>query len=157
MRAVAEEAYAAGARFVDVLYTDQRVRRAHIEHAPDDELGWSPPWLVKRLDDLGADGGALLSITGNPEPELFADLDGGRVGRARMREVAEASLRLTRRRLQLVDRRVPQRGLGDERSSASPTSSGSGRRSRPPFGSTSPTRSRPGGSTSRRSAGARRR
>ena len=40
-------------------------------------------------------GGALLSITGNPEPELYADLDGGRVARSRMREVAEASLRLT--------------------------------------------------------------
>ena len=37
----------------------------------------------------------MLAITGNPEPELFADLDGGRVARARMREVAEASLRLT--------------------------------------------------------------
>ena len=40
-------------------------------------------------------GGALLAITGNPEPELFADLDGERVGKSRMREVAEASLRLS--------------------------------------------------------------
>ena len=94
-RAAAREAYAAGARYVDVLYNDQHVRRAHIEYASDDALGWSPPWLVKRLDDLGADGGALLAITGNPEPELFADLDGGRVARARMREVSEASLRLS--------------------------------------------------------------
>jgi aminopeptidase len=95
VRAAAREAYAAGASFVDVLYTDQHVRRAHIEHAPDDTLGFSPPWLVERLDGLAARGGALLSITGNPEPEIFADLDGGRVGRSRMREVAEASLRLS--------------------------------------------------------------
>ena len=27
-----------------------------------------------------------MAISGNPEPELFADLDGGRVGKARMRE-----------------------------------------------------------------------
>jgi aminopeptidase len=94
-RAAAREAYAAGARYVDVLYSDQRVRRPHIEYASEDDLGWSPPWLVKRLEDLGAEGGALLAITGNPEPELYADLDGGRVARARMREVAEASLRLT--------------------------------------------------------------
>ena len=53
---------------------------------PRTMLGWSPPWLVKRLDDLGREGGALLAITGNPEPELFADLDGGRVAQARMRE-----------------------------------------------------------------------
>jgi aminopeptidase len=94
-RAVAREAYAAGAKYVDVLYTDQRVRRAHIQGADEDALDWSPPWLVKRLDDLGAGGGALLAITGNPEPEVFADLDGTRVGRARMREVSEASLRLS--------------------------------------------------------------
>jgi aminopeptidase len=94
-RAVAVEAYAAGARHVDVLYSDQRVRHSHIEHAPEDVLGWSPPWLVKRLEDLGEDGGALIAITGNPEPELFADLDGGRVANARMREVSEAGLRLT--------------------------------------------------------------
>jgi aminopeptidase len=47
------------------------------------------------MNDLGETGGALLGISGNPEPELFADLDGGRVGRARMRAVAEASLHLT--------------------------------------------------------------
>jgi aminopeptidase len=93
--AVAREAYSAGALYVDVLYTDQHVRRAHIEGADEDALDWSPPWLVKRLDDLGEHGGALLGITGNPEPEVFDDLDGSRVGRARMRAVSEASLRLT--------------------------------------------------------------
>src|SRR3954465_499472 len=95
VRAAAKEAYASGASFVDVVYTDQHVRRAHIEHAADEQLGFAPPWLVKRLDDLAVAGGALLSITGNPEPEIYADLDGGRVARSRMREVAEASLRLT--------------------------------------------------------------
>jgi aminopeptidase len=94
-RAVAREAYAAGALFVDVVYTDQRVRRVHIQHAGEGGLDWSPPWLVKRFVDLGETGGALLGISGNPEPDLFGDLDGTRVGRARMREVSEASLRLT--------------------------------------------------------------
>jgi aminopeptidase len=95
VRAVTEEAYAAGARFVDVYYSDQHVRRSHILHASEEQLGWSPPWLVKRLEDLGEEGGALLAIAGNPEPELFADLDGGRVARSRMRAVSEAGLRLT--------------------------------------------------------------
>jgi len=94
-RAITREAYAAGARYVDVLYSDQHVRRAHIERADDEKLGYSPPWLVRRLRELGEIGGALCAITGNPEPELFSDLDGERVGRARMREVAEASLELT--------------------------------------------------------------
>jgi aminopeptidase len=94
-RAIAREAYAAGARYVDVLYTDQHVRRAHIAQAADDQLGFSPPWLVTRLREFGELGGALVAITGNPEPELYADLDGERVGKARMREVAEESLKLT--------------------------------------------------------------
>jgi len=94
-REIAREAYLAGARYVDVLYTDQHVRRAHIAEAADDQLGHSPPWLVERLRSLGETGGAICAITGNPEPELFSDLDGGRVGKARMREVAEESLKLT--------------------------------------------------------------
>jgi aminopeptidase len=94
-RAIAREAYRAGAGYVDVLYTDQHVRRAHIEAADVGLLGWSPPWLVERLVNLGESGGAICSISGNPEPEVFADLDGERVGAARMQEVAEASLALT--------------------------------------------------------------
>jgi aminopeptidase len=95
VRAIARESYAAGARYVDVLYSDQHVRRAHIEQASDDRLGFSPPWLVRRAKEMGEIGGALCAITGNPEPELFSDLDGERVGKARMRELAEASLELT--------------------------------------------------------------
>src|SRR5262245_60927638 len=38
-RAIAREAYEAGARYVDVLYSDQHVRREHIAQARDDRLG----------------------------------------------------------------------------------------------------------------------
>jgi aminopeptidase len=74
-RAIAGEAYKAGARYVDVLYSDQHVRRSHIELAAEGELGHSPPWLVRRFRELGEIGGAICAITGNPEPELFSDLD----------------------------------------------------------------------------------
>jgi aminopeptidase len=94
-RAIAREAYAAGASYVDVYYADQHVRRAHIEAAAEEQLDYSPPWLVERYRRLGEDGAALCAITGNPEPELYADLDGERVGKARMREVAEESLKLS--------------------------------------------------------------
>jgi aminopeptidase len=95
VRAIARQAYEAGAVYVDVLYTDQHVRRAHVAQADDADLGFSPPWLVERYRKLGETGGAVCVIRGNPEPEILADLDGARVGRARMREVAEASLALT--------------------------------------------------------------
>jgi aminopeptidase len=94
-REIARAAYEAGASFVDVQYADQHVRRAHIANAAEDQLGYSPPWAVERYDELGRIGGALLAISGNPEPELYSDLDGERVGKSRMKEVAEASLRLS--------------------------------------------------------------
>ena len=62
-----------------------------------------------------------------------------------------------RRRLQLVDRRVPERGLGHGGLRRARRRAALGRRSRRPFASTSPTRSRRGASTSRSSAAARRR
>src|SRR4051794_22145497 len=95
VRAVAREAYALGARYVDVQYTDQHVRLAHIEHAADETLGWSPPWLIERIESLTREGGALLGLSGNPDPEIFAGVEGARVARARMRALAEANLRLT--------------------------------------------------------------
>jgi aminopeptidase len=91
-RAVARAAWRAGARRVDVLYSDKYVLGAKIELAEEEQLGWSPPWVVQRIRDLGEAGGALVSITGDPDPELFDALDARRVGLARMREVAEAYL-----------------------------------------------------------------
>ena len=94
-RAIARAGYEAGAKYVDVYYADQHVRREHIAQANEDALDFSPPWIVERYRNLGETGGALCAITGNPEPELYADLDGERVGKARMREVAEESLKLS--------------------------------------------------------------
>ncbi|MGZ4389194.1 MAG: aminopeptidase [Gaiellaceae bacterium] len=94
-RAVAREAYAAGARYVDAQYRDDHVRRAMIESAPEETLQWSPPWNVARVRALGEEGAAIVSITGNPEPELFAGLDEGRVGRTWPRELAQETLKLS--------------------------------------------------------------
>lgn len=99
VRAIARAAYAAGARYVEVEYQDQHVRRARIEHAPEDSLGWSPPWSLARVDHVAESRGALISVSGDPEPELLADLDGGRVGRTRARELAERYLTATNERL----------------------------------------------------------
>jgi aminopeptidase len=99
VRAVAREAYASGARFVDVQYTDPHVRRAQIEGAPEDALGYSPRWLVERAVAHGEEHVAYVAITGAAEPELFADLDGHRVGLARMKDVASAMLDATDRNL----------------------------------------------------------
>ena len=95
VRAVAREAYEAEARYVDVFYSDQHVRRAH-HRVRAGEPARLVAALAGRADRLARQGRrSLLGITGNPEPELFADLDGSRVGRARMKELSAASLKLT--------------------------------------------------------------
>jgi aminopeptidase len=98
-RAVARAAYERGARYVDVDYSDQHVRRARIQLAPDDSLGWTPPWVLAKVDHIAEEHGALIQIVGDPEPELLADLDGTRVGKTRMRELAERYVKATNRRL----------------------------------------------------------
>jgi aminopeptidase len=87
VRAVARAAYAAGARYVDVGYLDQHVRRAMIESAPDDTLSWTAPWELDRLEYLASEQAARVAVTGDPEPDLLAGLDPDRVGRARRDEL----------------------------------------------------------------------
>ena len=94
VRAVARAGYAAGARCVDVNYVDSHVRKAFIVGAPEELLDWSPPWKVTRQQYLGDERGAEVSISGDPEPNLLADVDGDRVGRAMPRELMELSGRM---------------------------------------------------------------
>jgi aminopeptidase len=89
VRALARAGYQAGARYVDVRYTDQHVRRAMIEHAADEVLTDTPPWIVELATATG-DGGALVMVAGDPYPELMADLDQERVGRARPKAMLDA-------------------------------------------------------------------
>jgi aminopeptidase len=98
-RAVARAAYAAGARYVDVLYGDQHLRRAFIEHADDELLSWTPPWLLERERAVGDDRAAVISLAGDAEPDLLADLPGERVGRARMVALGEEATRQVNERL----------------------------------------------------------
>ena len=83
VRALARSAYAAGASYVDVQYGDPHVRRAMIEQADEEILTYSPSWVIDRNRNA-ANGGALIMIAGEEEPELLADLDQTRVGKARM-------------------------------------------------------------------------
>src|SRR5258705_12995269 len=86
-RALTRAAYAAGARYVDVNYRDQHVRKAMIELGPDEALTYTPDWLKERAEALG--GAAMIATTVDPEPELLGDLDGERVGQSQMKEATE--------------------------------------------------------------------
>jgi aminopeptidase len=98
-RQVVRAAYAAGARYVSVVYQDQHVVRAQVELGPDEGLGWTPSWLVEQLEDATRRRGAFLNITGDPDPDLMAGLDGAKLARAQPTELRRASIRAITERL----------------------------------------------------------
>jgi aminopeptidase len=93
-RAAADAAYRAGARWVDLNVTDPHVRRSQIEHGPEEELDWTPPWLLARLDDIAERQGAVLLLVGDAEPDLLSSLDQQRVAKARMKALRTRQLEL---------------------------------------------------------------
>ncbi|HZT85907.1 MAG TPA: aminopeptidase [Gaiellaceae bacterium] len=86
---LARRAYERGARYVDVAYFDPNVKRIRIESAPDDSLDWVPPWLGRRLLDLGDLGAARIVLTPFVPPGLLEGLDPARAGRDRLPTVRE--------------------------------------------------------------------
>ncbi len=93
VRAVVSAAYDAGARWVDVLYEDEYARKTMVERAPDDVIGWTPPWVLARLREF-EDRGALMTVRGHPDPRLFEDVDGARLANSRRAEASALNLKL---------------------------------------------------------------
>src|ERR671917_2048557 len=89
VRAVAESAYRHGARFVDVGWFDPYVKRARIEHAPEDTLDFVPSWYGERILALGDQRAARVALSGPTAPGLMADLDPVLVGKDRLPTVRE--------------------------------------------------------------------
>ena len=99
VRAIGRVAYERGARYVEVAYRDDHVKRARVEHAPEDSLDWSPPWTIALIDHMVDTRGATISITGDADPELLSDLDQRRAQRTRPRAAVEKLLDAENRRL----------------------------------------------------------
>ena len=68
------------------------LRRAAIELGPESEIGWSAPHLLEMVKRWPEENPAVISLTGNPEPELLGDLDPSLVGRADPQELRAAML-----------------------------------------------------------------
>ena len=88
------------------------MRASRIRHAPEETLGWSPPWTLTLIEELARTNGALIAITGDPEPELLSELDPGRIARTHPRASPSRCSGDRRRQHRLDDRRLPERGLG---------------------------------------------
>jgi aminopeptidase len=89
-RAVAEAAYAAGAKFVDLAVFDVYFKRARALHADRDTLGFVPPWLGERVLALGEHRAARVSLSGPVAPHALDDVDPELISLDRLPRVPES-------------------------------------------------------------------
>jgi aminopeptidase len=89
VRRLARGAYERGARYVDVVYFDAEVKRARIESGPGDSLEWVPPWLGRRMVELGDLDAARIVLSPFVPPGLLGGLDPERAARDRLPTVRE--------------------------------------------------------------------
>ena len=73
VRKVTESAYQAGAIFVDVAYTDERLTRIRLEHADPDSLTEVPNWILARFEEYYERMDAELAIA-STDPELLSGI-----------------------------------------------------------------------------------
>ena len=82
---VAEEAYLAGAGYVDVQFSESNISKLHYKYASDKYLLDVPEWSIQKLHYWMDEKAARLSIS-SPNPEAFKGVDP-----ARMASAAKAS------------------------------------------------------------------
>jgi aminopeptidase len=89
-RALAVEAYKAGAKFVDVQMFDLRVKRARLEHADPETLGYVPPWYGERMLALGEQRAARIGMSGPTDPTALEGIDPTIAGRDPLPQIKES-------------------------------------------------------------------
>ena len=89
-RAIAESAYRAGAKFVDLSVFDIHVKHARMLHAAPETLGFVPPWYGDRMRALGENRCAVIALTGPVAPHIMDGIDPGLLGRDLLPRVRES-------------------------------------------------------------------
>jgi aminopeptidase len=97
-RAVVEHAYAAGASWVEVEWSDGPIRRSRLTHASMETLTTSRPWALERTRAWAAGRGVSIQLVGDPDPHLLDDVDPAKAAAVPVEEV------LARREARLVQR-----------------------------------------------------
>ncbi len=90
-RALAAEAYKAGAKFVEVSSFDLHVKRARLEHADPESLDFVPSWWGERLLALGDQRCARIGLSGLVEPDVLEGIDPALVGRDQLPFLRESA------------------------------------------------------------------
>lgn len=82
--AVCEEAYAAGARFVNITYWDPFQKLFRLQKAAHETLDYVPDWWDARSQELIDKHGARITLAGEPRPSLLDGIDPERAKLDRM-------------------------------------------------------------------------
>ena len=113
-RAVVERAYAAGAAWVEVEWSDGPIRHSRLTHASIEALTKSRPWAIERIKQLAAERGVVISLVGDPDPHLFDDVDPVKAAATRVEEAMAAQEALLVQQLRWTVIAAPNPGWAQE-------------------------------------------
>jgi aminopeptidase len=90
-RAIAEVAYAHGAKFVDLEVFDYHLKRARVLNADPETLDYVPPWYGARVLALGEHRCATVYLSGPTSPHVMEGVSPELLGRDMLPHVKESS------------------------------------------------------------------
>jgi aminopeptidase len=111
-RAVAEAAYRAGARFVDLQVFDIYLKRSRALYADPDTLGFVPPWYGERMLALGDARAARIVLSGPVAPRIMDGIDPALAGRDMLPAIRESIAVVNARTTNWTIGPCPTRGWG---------------------------------------------
>jgi len=82
VRVIADRAWRAGASTVFAYYNDLHLRKSLVDVAPDAALTVSAPGGIRMIEELAEQHAAYIKVVGDPAPDLLAQSDPARSGRA---------------------------------------------------------------------------
>ncbi|MEU4419746.1 aminopeptidase [Actinoplanes sp. NPDC024001] len=74
-RAVVAAAYAAGAAWVEPVWSDGPMRRSAVDHGDLGQLTADRPWALQRIQEWAEQGAASLTLSGDADPHLLDGAD----------------------------------------------------------------------------------
>ncbi|MFX1324611.1 MAG: aminopeptidase [Promethearchaeota archaeon] len=74
IRVIVKKAYQSGAKFVDVMWTDDQIKLLRYKYAPKDSFEEFPSWRTEMVYEMGKSGEALLVVYAE-NPDLLAEED----------------------------------------------------------------------------------
>ncbi|HWS32477.1 MAG TPA: aminopeptidase [Actinoplanes sp.] len=86
-RAVTEAAYAAGAAWVEPLWSDGPMRRSAVVHSTLESLTGSRGWAVQRFQEWAEQGVASITLLGDPNPHVLDGTDPAKAAAVRVDEM----------------------------------------------------------------------